>query len=687
MKSLFKEWNEFLLSEGQAENIVKDNPELQPAYDAGIRIPDDFFWIRRVIKNSSEPVSDIAQDILDFRSPEFQQKLAAYNKSETGRLNPFARDITRKTYPDSASLRNAVQTLGEDEFAKETYAQAFANNSAVEKLGEVGPWTILFPKTTRGSVSCDISGRETDWCTAKRTGQNLFLHYSTDGFFLYYIMDYSRTPERNSSGKLVSNTSARLSLGVEEDGTIDYSKGYGSASVTADNTGLTDSTFHDIVGSNYSAILNIIEKHNEGFEGRSHPAIAELRKAEKSVGALRSIIKDYKPDEKKEFLKKLNSDNITFDVYSYLVTREPTWASQLKLAYLAQFSKDPKIISHTLRPKKNKKTGKPVYPSAKIVKGAVMNKNTPVDILRKYAQADNIGPGYDFERGGAAAKQISILVASNEAIPDDMIDSMLALDDRRLNSSLATNSSLPESELKRFLFKSATHLQALKNKTLSADLVRDFYNFVKTGVAPDGVDISSFVAQSASNDEIFSNDDDEIFSSDDDEIFSNDEKKLYDMDIIKAHNVPQAVVKEIAKNTHSVDVLRYILSQHKAPADTIRLIYERFIEKSPSPGTPKDVAEQMLQLILLDQNTPSDVIQSIYDQSKDSNRDKRSRASHPNLYHILARNKNTPTEILHKIIDSNTAADITISLARNTLKGREEKLNESVLNLWQRIIS
>ena len=182
MKLLLKEWNEFLLSEGQAENIVKDNPELQPAYDAGIRIPDDFFWIRRIIKNSSEPVSDIAQDVLDFRSPEFQQKLAVYNKSETGILNPFARDITRKTYPDSASLRNAVQTLGEDESTKETYAQAFANNKSVEKLGKVGPWTILFPTTTRGSVSCDISGKETDWCTAKRTGQNLFLHYSLGHF-------------------------------------------------------------------------------------------------------------------------------------------------------------------------------------------------------------------------------------------------------------------------------------------------------------------------------------------------------------------------------------------------------------------------------------------------------------------------------------------------------------------------
>jgi hypothetical protein len=664
MKSLLKEWNEFLLSEGQAENIVKDNPELQPAYDAGIRIPDDFFWIRRIIKNSSEPVSDIAQDVLDFRSPEFQQKLAAYNKSETGRLNPFARDITRKTYPDSASLRNAVQTLGEDEFAKETYAQAFANNSAVEKLGEAGPWTILFPKTTRGSVSCDISGKETDWCTAKRTGQNLFLHYATDGF-LYYIMDYNRTPERNSSGKLVSNTSARLSLEVDEDGTIDYG-GYGSGSVTADNTGLTDSTFHDIVGSNYSAILNIIKKHHEGLDG-VHPVVAELRKAEKSIGYLRSIIKNYKPDEKKEFLKKLIPENITFDVYSYLVTREPTWASQGKLAYLAHFSKDPKIISHTLLPKKHKKTGQPVYPGAKIVKGAVQNKNTPVDILRKYAQPDNIGPGYDFERGGAAAKQISILVASNEAIPDDMIDSMLALDDRRLNSSLATNSSLPENELKRFLFKAATNLSALKNKSLSADLVRDFYNFVKTGEPPDGVDISSFVA----------------------EPISNDEKKLYDIDIIRAHNVPQDVVEEITKSTHNVDALRYIVSQHPDPAGTIRLIYERFIESQSTDDeiTPQDVSEQILPLILMDQDTPSDVIQSIYDQSKDSNRDKRSRASHPNLYHILARNKNTPTEILNKIIDSNTAADITISLARNTLKGREEKLNESVLNLWQRIIS
>ena len=50
MKSLLKEWNEFLLSEGQAENIIKDNPALQSAYDAGIRIPDDFFWIRRIIK-------------------------------------------------------------------------------------------------------------------------------------------------------------------------------------------------------------------------------------------------------------------------------------------------------------------------------------------------------------------------------------------------------------------------------------------------------------------------------------------------------------------------------------------------------------------------------------------------------------------------------------------------------------
>ena len=104
MKLLFESWRDFALDEGKAEDVVEKFPELQPAYDAGIRNAQYLNWMRK--RSSGEPIEDIIGVVQQFDKDKV--RLKAKGKSS---------DIY--SYKDAALLRQALEDIGVSRAEKE----------------------------------------------------------------------------------------------------------------------------------------------------------------------------------------------------------------------------------------------------------------------------------------------------------------------------------------------------------------------------------------------------------------------------------------------------------------------------------------------------------------------------------------------------------------------------------------
>ena len=96
LQKLLKE--SILFLEGQAEDLVKKFPELQPAYDAGLRNPQYLRWIQK--RRGGEPVEDVIGLLASFERD--KQRLKAKGKSS---------DIY--SYKNAQELRVALEDLGD----------------------------------------------------------------------------------------------------------------------------------------------------------------------------------------------------------------------------------------------------------------------------------------------------------------------------------------------------------------------------------------------------------------------------------------------------------------------------------------------------------------------------------------------------------------------------------------------
>jgi hypothetical protein len=271
------------------------------AEQQGLKL-SDLAWIKKV--RGGEPIQDIVGDVLYFRNKKTQQILKS-NNLET--------NLSKKTYPTVNDLRRTLQKISAAN--KPDVQYVLKDPSQVEFLGKVGNWEILMPLTQRGSVACDISGKDTTWCTQRKSGQNLFYSYvgrKNEDIILFYVMDYSRTP--NLEGK---DADARLSIGFLNGKPVLKGQG-GGLSVDAENEGLTEDSLQNYLRSDYSEIMNILQTKAEEV-GSKHPAKEMLKKAAQNVILLKKLVKDYKEEEKKDFYKQiLKQDEISPKVFYFL---------------------------------------------------------------------------------------------------------------------------------------------------------------------------------------------------------------------------------------------------------------------------------------------------------------------------------------------------------------------------------
>ena len=313
LKQIIKEELISVLREGRREkDWIKQQPKEEQeqwlsAEQQGLKL-SDLAWIKKV--RGGEPIQDIIGDVVQFKNQKTQQILKSNN---------FETNLSKKTYPTVNDLRRTLQKISDANESDIQYDNVLKDPSQVEFLGKVGNWEILMPTTQVGSVACDISGKDTTWCTQRRGGQNLFYSYvgRIDGdIILFYVMDYSRTP--NLKGK---DADARLSIGFVNGKPVLGGQS-GGLSVNAENVGLTEDMLQGYLGRDYSKIMDTLQRKAEQG-GWSHREKEMLRKAAQNVVLLKKLTKDYKKQEREDFYREiLKQDEISPKVHAFIAKDE-----------------------------------------------------------------------------------------------------------------------------------------------------------------------------------------------------------------------------------------------------------------------------------------------------------------------------------------------------------------------------
>ena len=155
----------YTLLEGQAEDFVLQNPELQIAYDQGVKNINYLKWLLKA--KEQEPLKDIIPLIFAF---------------EKNKIRLPIKDIFQ--YKNPSLLRQEIEKLGKSK--GEVSRQL--KDSETTKLGEFGDWIIVMPHTRESSCQW---GKGTTWCTAATQSGNLFLNYvarKDENIVLYYLI-------------------------------------------------------------------------------------------------------------------------------------------------------------------------------------------------------------------------------------------------------------------------------------------------------------------------------------------------------------------------------------------------------------------------------------------------------------------------------------------------------------------
>ena len=170
-----------LYLEGQANDLVKKHPELQPAWDAGIRKFDYLNWIFK--RRGGEPIKDVIGVVKSFdeKKPRLKEKGSSSNIYD---------------YKTPSILRQALEDLGESKGEERRRLR----KEETTYLGTFGDWSVYMPHTRESS--CQL-GKGTTWCTVATQSQNLFYHYVArpeSNIILYYVIGRGEFKKKLSIG-------------------------------------------------------------------------------------------------------------------------------------------------------------------------------------------------------------------------------------------------------------------------------------------------------------------------------------------------------------------------------------------------------------------------------------------------------------------------------------------------------
>ena len=282
-----------LFLEGKAEDLVAKFPELQPAYDAGIKNPQYLQWIQK--RRGDEPVEDIIGVVQSFD--------AAKQRLKAKKMSP---DIY--AYKTPAVLRQALEDLG----GSKGEERRRLKDEETTYIGEFGDWVVAMPHTRESS--CQL-GKGTTWCTAATQSQNLFLSYvarKRNNIVLYYVIKKGADPRQDPTSK--------LSVGFAGGEPV-FRGDYGGVTVDAANNGIDYEKYKEILGDQALPALRAMEAHADSIAGR-HPAKKQIEKIAKDPDAFDKAIANMGEGEKLDFIANVAEYELSPEVARKIASDE-----------------------------------------------------------------------------------------------------------------------------------------------------------------------------------------------------------------------------------------------------------------------------------------------------------------------------------------------------------------------------
>jgi hypothetical protein len=210
------------------------------------------------LEKYQEKIRDLRQK---FDSNEKYRNL--FNSLNSGAKNPS--DIMKLSVNDMESA------IGFSERPRDLHTIIPDNYEPKRFLGQFGPWKLWLPEGVSDSIAIAKYNKysmlpDTEWCTGRTFGHNLFYDYTTGGTFLFYLI---------KDGATKDNLLDYQSIGV--DGDILYN-GDGAETVDGENNGMSEydhrRLFGDYFEEIYSAIYSEVDKL-----GGIHPVEKQVNKA------------------------------------------------------------------------------------------------------------------------------------------------------------------------------------------------------------------------------------------------------------------------------------------------------------------------------------------------------------------------------------------------------------------------
>ena len=434
LKQIIKEELSLYL-EGQAEDLKDQFPELEPAYDAGIRNPQYLRWIQK--RRGGEPVEDVVDVVKRFDVVK-------------GRLKQAGKSPDIYSYKTAALLRQAIEDLG----ASKTSEIKRVRREELTYFGNFGDWALFMPHTTQASIQL---GKGTTWCTAATETHNHFLRYCAkpdSTTILYYVI------KKGADSR--TDPTAKICLGYKEGKLVIPSKN-GGLSVTADNNGLTMDKLSNILGDQLEPILNVTKESTASI-GINHPAKEVLRNAAKDPAAFQRMVASLNPERKMEQIDFLFKFYLKFISQEVAVVITSQGGPNTRYKASIDPSTPPEILANLAED-----------PSGGVRQNVARNPSTPPELLIKLADDEYYGmreivagnpstpPELLIKLADDKYSIIRMIVAKNPSTPLELIVQLASDEDGHVRRAVAGNPSTPPE--------------------LLIKLANDEHNLVKMGVA------------------------------------------------------------------------------------------------------------------------------------------------------------------------------------------------------------
>ena len=445
-----------ILKEGQVEDLLAKEPDLQAAINLGIKNPGQLRWLVRMKK--FEPIADMVGLIRAFEQ----------NKQ---RLEIKDLDV----YRNPNDLRSALEALGESEGEQRRQLK----KSETDIVYEDETWLVVMPHTMESSIQW---GKGTTWCTAATQSANLFYNYvgkKDEDVILYYII------RKGADSKLDPN--AKLSIGFV-DGTPVLNGVSGGLTVNASNKGLTEEYLKTVLSSKFEPVMSTIKLHSNKLKGK-HPAKKTVQKIalSKDPSVLEKYTMGMKDGERLDFIKILLDYDLSAEMLSYLSRDKDKEVRERA----AQNPKTPIEILKLLVGDEDQW----------VRNSAIKNPNIPIEILVNFAKDEN-----EVIRAGAAQNpntpiEILTLLASDKSsdvrkhvgknpnTPVEILTLLASDEDSDVGEYVAQNPNTPIEILTRLANSGYEHITAAvaKNPNTSIELlfsiVKDAYQWLRGEIA------------------------------------------------------------------------------------------------------------------------------------------------------------------------------------------------------------